>query len=111
MTHMHPDRAMAKRIAAINGYFWLPCPACGQHFGGHEVFRVGGHECGLPCNWDTADNGMVYAVDSKGICPDCTAAGVGCRAYAEHGLPMHHDCSFLATTQPTELHNGHDPLP
>ena len=22
--------------ATIGGYFWLPCPICGQMFGGHE---------------------------------------------------------------------------
>ncbi len=23
--------------AAIGGYFWLPCPVCGENFGGHEL--------------------------------------------------------------------------
>lgn len=23
--------------ARLNGYFWLPCPVCGEMFGGHEV--------------------------------------------------------------------------
>ena len=22
--------------ATLLGYFWLPCPICGEHFGGHE---------------------------------------------------------------------------
>jgi hypothetical protein len=22
--------------ATIGGYFWLPCPICGEYFGGHE---------------------------------------------------------------------------
>lgn len=22
--------------ADLFGYFWLPCPVCGKHFGGHE---------------------------------------------------------------------------
>lgn len=29
-------RAAAKLYADLNGYFWLPCPICGEHFGGHE---------------------------------------------------------------------------
>lgn len=24
------------RYASKHGYFWIPCPLCGQHFGGHE---------------------------------------------------------------------------
>jgi hypothetical protein len=23
-------------IAHLGGYFWLPCPICGENFGGHE---------------------------------------------------------------------------
>lgn len=23
-------------IATLGGYFWLPCPSCGEPFGGHE---------------------------------------------------------------------------
>ena len=23
-------------IAFLGGYFWLPCPICGENFGGHE---------------------------------------------------------------------------
>ena len=23
--------------AKLLGYFWLPCPVCGKHFGGHEA--------------------------------------------------------------------------
>lgn len=105
---MHPSREWARRIAAINSCFWLPCPACGQHFGGHEWFRVGGHESGIPYNVSTAEDGTVYA-----ICPDCTGSGVGCRAYLEQGLPVHDGCTFAedTTTQPSEVHNGHNEVP
>jgi hypothetical protein len=30
------NEAWAKTI----GFFWLPCPACGQMFGGHEASRT-----------------------------------------------------------------------
>lgn len=30
------SRWFNKLFANINGYFWLPCPLCGQNFGGHE---------------------------------------------------------------------------
>ena len=39
-------------------YFWLPCPLCGQHFGGHE-WRVG----------HTIPTERTYV--GKGVCPDC----------------------------------------
>lgn len=26
-----------KLYAHIAGYFWIPCPICGQMFGGHEI--------------------------------------------------------------------------
>jgi hypothetical protein len=32
----NPDRAAAKKYADEHGYFWLPCPRCGEYFGGHE---------------------------------------------------------------------------
>ena len=31
-----PTRIPAMSYAKINGYFWLPCPICGEYFGGHE---------------------------------------------------------------------------
>ena len=24
-------------VAFFGGYFWMPCPMCGEYFGGHEV--------------------------------------------------------------------------
>lgn len=43
--------------ALVGGYFWLPCPECGRHWGGHE--------------W--ADNATVWMSGGKGygICTDC----------------------------------------
>ena len=29
-------RSLHRFYAFIMGYFWLPCPLCGGHFGGHE---------------------------------------------------------------------------
>jgi len=29
-------RRIAKLYANLFGFFWLPCPLCGQMFGGHE---------------------------------------------------------------------------
>lgn len=23
--------------AKLSGYFWIPCPVCGENFGGHEI--------------------------------------------------------------------------
>lgn len=40
--------------AAANRYFWLPCPACGRDFGGHE--------------WVMGD---AYSIDGRGVCWRC----------------------------------------
>lgn len=32
-------RLLNRVYAWIFGYFWLPCPVCGDHFGGHEASR------------------------------------------------------------------------
>ena len=61
-------RWLHRIIAAVGGYFWLPCPSCGQMFGGHE--------------W--RPNSWIFVVDpdhpdgytNMGICPVCTRAGV-----------------------------------
>lgn len=36
-------------------YFWLPCPICGEDFGGHELITMW---------WKTRGSGV-------GICPNC----------------------------------------
>lgn len=41
--------------AILGAYFWLPCPICGEYFGGHEVSGV---------LLDTSFSG-------KCICPNC----------------------------------------
>ena len=48
-------RLFNKIYAKLLGYFWLPCPICGQHFGGHE--------------WGKKDRESF----DIGICPDCEA--------------------------------------
>jgi len=63
-------RALNRIYAALLGYFWLPCPICGQEFGGHEWLWKDGD----------IDRASVAAPDGKtriGICPDCTRAGRG----------------------------------
>ena len=30
-------RRVHRAYSALLGYFWLPCPNCGQNFGGHEI--------------------------------------------------------------------------
>lgn len=36
----HRVRARERRYAKSRGFFWLPCPICGEHFGGHEAQRA-----------------------------------------------------------------------
>lgn len=78
-------RWVHKMVADVAGYFWLPCPACGRYFGGHECRDVDGHFSAIPDN----EEGM-----SSLICPVCTAAGVGCRAYAARGK-YHETCTLV----------------
>jgi len=33
-------RAFHKLRANFSGYFWLPCPLCGEMFGGHEYSKL-----------------------------------------------------------------------
>ena len=42
------------------GYFWLPCPRCGEYFGGHEdgYGIIPDLSCTTSRYW--------------GVCPDCT---------------------------------------
>jgi hypothetical protein len=62
------NRTFNKMYARLNGYFWLPCPLCGQHFGGHEWSH--GNKCSSIPKPGSPGTGM-------GICPDCTEAGKG----------------------------------
>jgi hypothetical protein len=47
--------------ARLRGYFWLPCPLCGQEFGGHE--------------WRYENSFGIIPSGKPGIglaiCPDC----------------------------------------
>lgn len=63
-------RAVNEAFAKANGYFWLPCPLCGQKFGGHEWKDYDGLSSQIP-----ADDGVPG--HGQGICPDCTKAGRG----------------------------------
>jgi len=79
-------RTLNRWYAAVAGYFWLPCPLCGQCFGGHE-WRVcrKGHESAIP---DPERPGGGIA-----ICRDCTSAGRGCIAYARRDGTSWHGCA------------------
>jgi hypothetical protein len=54
------NRPWNKAYAKFNGYFWLPCPLCGQMFGGHEWGET------IYDQIPTDKEGSF-----KGICPDC----------------------------------------
>lgn len=55
---MRLPKCVRKAAAFSGGYFWLPCPICGEEFGGHEwkdpraVLKTSPHE-----GW--------------GVCSDC----------------------------------------
>jgi hypothetical protein len=62
------NRAVNKIFAAVFGYFWLPCPLCDQHFGGHEWRDIDGNISDIQIDGEEV---------RKAICPDCTRAGKG----------------------------------
>jgi hypothetical protein len=55
------------------GYFWLPCPLCGQMSGGHEWKDRNGLPSSVPA--------YRYGESPRyeGICPQCTREGLGVR--------------------------------
>lgn len=70
-------RRLRQMYAWAFGYFWLPCPLCGNESGGHEWRDRGGKPSGIP------KPGAEYGT-FIGICPDCTVAGKG----VAFGFPM-----------------------
>lgn len=84
------NRTVARWTARMLGYFWLPCPTCGLHFGGHEIGKVLGHRDSIP---DPGEAGTSWC-----ICSDCTAEGKGCAAHAAHDpVLILHDCEPTRT--------------
>jgi hypothetical protein len=97
---MQLNRALAKMTAKAVGAFWLPCPSCGREFGGHEWTDVKGHAASVPVD-DSLTRG-------QGICPDCTASGVGCRAWAERGVRrLGCDCEQVSDSPSEETAHEH----
>ncbi len=39
MTRLRRPRWVQRVWARVFGYFWAPCPECGQMYGGHETAR------------------------------------------------------------------------
>ena len=54
------------------GYFWAPCPLCGEYFGGQEWRSVDGKTSVIPDPDYPPGSGR-----GTGICPACTKAGRG----------------------------------
>jgi hypothetical protein len=67
-------RWMHRAYARLGGYFWLPCPLCGQYSGGHEWRDRDGKSSTIQ-DPETAWNPNRSA--GLGICPACTRAGKG----------------------------------
>jgi hypothetical protein len=75
-------RLAARVIAAVGGYFWLPCPICREMFGGHE--------------WRDYDGHQSYVLNDGAICPGCTRAGRGCESLTTAAPIVHlHDCEHV----------------
>lgn len=77
------NRIWYKWHAKILGYFWLPCPLCGQMFSGYEWDRS--TKLGLPTSipQEAQPRDMPFVASGRGICPDCVKSGRGWEGY-EH---------------------------
>ena len=64
-------RWVHRLYAGVAGYFWVPCPTCGENFGGHEVGDRGPNLGSIQ-----VESGPGW---SRGvsICPACTREGRG----------------------------------
>jgi hypothetical protein len=60
-------RFLARFLAWLGGYFWLPCPVCREPFAGFEALHASG--CVVV---EEADGEHMYGVCPK---PDCQAEG------------------------------------
>lgn len=72
------NRLFNKLYAQAFGYFWLPCPICGQEFGGHEW---GSGAAGIPKD----GHGTWYGGTSTGVCPDCAPTVIIIRRLIQMG--------------------------
>jgi hypothetical protein len=71
------QRMQACVTARAGGYFWLPCPLCGVHFGGQEWLVRGSSR------WPADIPDLFIAGRGQGICPWCTRAGRGYGTYVD----------------------------
>ena len=81
---MKARRLVARMVAAVGGYFWGPCPICGEMFGGQEWEDYGGHSSAIP--YLDGGGGM-------GICRGCTLDGWGCYMRVLICGMVSHDCA------------------
>lgn len=59
---MRLPRFIHRLYAYCLGYFWLPCPVCGEYTGGHECSEVGGLKTSPNRAWVTCKKpSCVYA--------------------------------------------------
>jgi len=86
---MKARRILARLYAVCFGYSWIPCPACGRKFGGHEWATVDGHFDVTPIGDQRGST-----TRAQGICPACTGTGAGCYAFAAWDV-YHVGCCFV----------------
>lgn len=67
-------RHVAQLRAKITGFFFLPCPLCGQEFAGYEWREQREGDTRLEASIPAPDGPQNM---SMGICPACTRAGRG----------------------------------
>ena len=77
---MKLPRWVHRVLAFFFGYFWLPCPLCGEMFGGPEW------------EWDKPNSDIMTSWgQGQGVCPNCHKAA---RKYNDKWMAEHSDyCS------------------
>ena len=75
-------RLLHKLYALVTGYFWIPCPHCGEMFGGHEWRLYDNRRDTIPAS--PGGNSL----SGTAICPACTRAGVGDRAWGAYPIRL-----------------------
>jgi len=76
-------RWFERLVAWAGGYFWLPCPVCGEMFGGHEIAHV--------CTGAlVSDDGHAHCVCPK---PECSYEAGARNAIAGHAIFLRHNAS------------------
>lgn len=90
------SRTAARIYAAMNNYFWLPCPLCGQYFSGHE-WKLN-HYLGIPSVSALQPGEIPHLF--RGVCP---------RSHCVEVAKVIHDAAYSSDAR-IQDQRGHDEI-